>query len=122
MITNLGKELRKLRVDLGITLYDMAGAVGVSPSLLSSVETGKKPATESLIDKLAAVYHEVRDHKSRYMGLAMETRDEVRIRLQEDDAYRNDVAIAFARNFDTLSRSQLDAIFDVFNKKEEGTN
>lgn len=118
MITTLGKELRKLRLDLGITMNDMANRIGVSPSLLSSAETGKKTATPALIDKLAVNYEEVNRRKSDFLRLAEETKSDVRIRLREDNAKANGVALAFARNFDSLTAQQLEQLMAVFNSKK----
>ena len=42
MITPIGKFLRKLRIDTGEILKDMAEKLHVSPSFLSAVENGKK--------------------------------------------------------------------------------
>ena len=42
MITSLGRFLRKLRIDQGEILKDMADKLGVSVSFLSAVENGKK--------------------------------------------------------------------------------
>jgi transcriptional regulator with XRE-family HTH domain len=42
MITNFGKFCRRLRIDNGELLYDMAKKLGVSSAFMSSVENGKK--------------------------------------------------------------------------------
>ena len=42
MLTALGKFLRKLRIDNGEILKDMADKLGVTASFLSAVENGKK--------------------------------------------------------------------------------
>ena len=120
MITKFGKELRKLRLDLGITLNDMANQIGVSASLLSSAETGKKTATTGLIDKLADLYPEVRQRKAEFLLLAEETKSEVRIRLSDENTQANSVALAFARNFDSLTHQQLDQLMAVFEKAKKG--
>lgn len=116
MITHFGKELRKLRLDLGITLFAMAEKAGVSSSLLSSAETGKKPATQTLVDKLADAFPEVNARKSEFMTLAAETAGEVRIRLNSDRQKANATALAFARNFESFSDSQLDSLMSIFKK------
>ena len=120
MITNFGKELRKLRLDLGITLNDMATSIGVSPSLLSSAETGKKPASAALLEKLSGTYEQVRQQRAKFDRLAEETKSEVRIRLSADNSQAHSVAMAFARNFDSLSRQQLEELMAVFNKPKRG--
>lgn len=119
MITRFGKELRKLRLDLGITLNDMAAQIGVSPSLLSSAETGKKTATPALIEKLAEQFPQVRQREAEFLMLAEETKSEVRIRLSENNSRANGVALAFARNFDSLSSQQLEQLMAVFNKTKK---
>ena len=42
MLTSIGRFLRKLRIDHGEILKDMADALGVSSAFLSAVENGKK--------------------------------------------------------------------------------
>lgn len=120
MITKFGKEMRKLRLDLGLTLYEMAAQINVSSSLLSSAETGKKTATPALIDKLAAMYPEVQARKDEFLELAEETKSEVRIRLSEDNAQANSVALAFARNFDNLTSNQIEQLMAVLKPPKEG--
>lgn len=116
-MTKLGKELRKIRLDLGITLYEMATAIGISSAMLSSIETGKKPAPANLVDKLAMEYEAVRDRKIEFVRLANETKNEVRIALGErSDA--NELAFAFARKFDSLSSAQISELMAAFNKNE----
>ena len=41
-LTAVGKALRKFRIDRDLTLREMAEKIGVTSSLLSSVETGRK--------------------------------------------------------------------------------
>ena len=48
MITRFGKELRKIRIDHGEILKDMAEKLQVTPSFLSSVEVGKKKCSDGL--------------------------------------------------------------------------
>jgi len=121
MITTLGKELRKLRLDLGITLHQMATRSGVSPSLLSSAETGKKPASPALIERLAAQFEHVRQHKPHFLRLAEETKTDVRIRLSGDNQKANGVALAFARSFDSLTSQQIEQLMAVFDNSKKGT-
>lgn len=119
-LTKLGKELRKLRLDRGITLFEMASALDVSSSLLSSVETGKKPATKALMDKLAVTYPEIEANRAFFFALAEETHKEVRIRLENDTPQAKELALVFARNFNTLASSDVERLLAVFKSKENG--
>lgn len=116
MITEFGKELRKLRLDLGITLFDMAEKAGVSSSLLSSAETGKKPASPALVDKLAQAFPAVQARKPHFASLAAMTTGEVRIRLSSEREKANAAALAFARKFESFSDTQFDDLMKIFNK------
>lgn len=118
MITEFGKELRKLRLDLGITLFEMAKAIGLSSSFLSSVETGKKPAPQELVDVLVRRYNLAQQSKTRLTELADKTRKEVRIKLAETDPSGTELATAFARNFSTLTDDQKQQIQAILNRKE----
>ena len=43
MLTSFGKEIRKLRIDKGLRLLDLADRLGMSSAFVSAVETGRKP-------------------------------------------------------------------------------
>jgi len=115
-ITNFGKELRKLRLDLGITLFQMAKDIGVSSSMLSSVETGRKAVPDSLIEVLAGTYPQIRNNLSLYKNLADATKSEVRLQLNNRPA-ANELAVAFARNFETLTDKEIREMMALFKSK-----
>jgi transcriptional regulator with XRE-family HTH domain len=52
----LGAELRKLREDRGLRLEDVAGHLGVAPSTLSRIETGKAPTRTSYLALMLDLY------------------------------------------------------------------
>lgn len=53
MRTNIGKALAKVRIDAGLTQYDMADAIGVTNAFLSSVAGGKRRLSFSRARQLA---------------------------------------------------------------------
>ncbi len=52
----LGAELRRLRGTSALRLEDVAGRLGVAPSTLSRIETGKAPARTSYVRTLLDLY------------------------------------------------------------------
>ncbi|NLE98973.1 MAG: helix-turn-helix domain-containing protein [Propionibacterium sp.] len=58
---SLGRRLRDLRKDRGLTLAQVAERSGVASSQLSMVENGKREAKLSMLHKLAAVYEATLD-------------------------------------------------------------
>lgn len=118
MITEFGKEIRKLRIDLGITLFEMAKATDVSSSFLSAMENGKKAVSDEYIDVLAEKFEVVKNTKNHFLKLADKTKKEVRINLSSNGNKSNELATSFARQFSELSDEQIEKIKFILNNKE----
>jgi len=56
MLTPFGKFCRKLRIDKGELLKDMADKLGVTPSYLSAVERGKRNIPKDWFEKISNIY------------------------------------------------------------------
>jgi transcriptional regulator with XRE-family HTH domain len=52
----LGSELRKLREANGLKLEEVAGELGVAPSTLSRIETGKAPTKSAYLNQMLEMY------------------------------------------------------------------
>lgn len=52
----LGTELRKLRESTGFKLEEVAGQLGVAPSTLSRIETGKAPTKSAYLNQMLEMY------------------------------------------------------------------
>ena len=103
MTTQLGKELKKLRIDLGINLMGMSKLVNVSTAFLSAIETGRKRVPDNFLDALVAKIPAVAKDRSKYEVLINQARREVRMPIDNvnyDDAM---LATALARRFGSLS-------------------
>lgn len=57
MVTKLGIFLRKLRLDCGEIMKEMATKLDVSSSFLSAVENGKKKMPDSWYDAIVDLYN-----------------------------------------------------------------
>lgn len=51
------ENIKKIRIEKGITTYRIADELKTSRSYYSQLENGKKPITEKFLSKLAAFYH-----------------------------------------------------------------
>ncbi len=56
MLTDFGKELRKMRIDKGERILDMANKLGVTPAFISNIEHGRKEPPSSFDTKLITAY------------------------------------------------------------------
>lgn len=106
-LTSFGVELRKHRVDRGETLYEMAEAIGISPSFLSAVETGRKKAPDELVENVIGHLKLDMVDALRLREAAMETGPEIRIPLKGRGSEARKVAAMFARRFDDRDLSAL---------------
>lgn len=104
MITELGKELRKLRIDLGETLMDMSNRLNVSSAFLSAIETGRKRIPDDFLERLSEKYSEVERDRNKYEVLINQARREVRWVISGDKE-EAEIATALARKFRTMDAS-----------------
>lgn len=121
MLTELGKFLRKIRIDRGELLRDMSNKLGVSAAYLSAVENGKRNAPEVWINKICQAYHLSPDEARQLRSSFEESQEEIRISLQQASSKQKNTAISFAKALEGLSDEQLEKIMKVVqkgNKKE----
>lgn len=110
MSTLFGKELKKLRIDLGITLMDMAQEIEVSSAFLSAIETGRKRVPDGTLESLALRYPAIAQEREKYEVLVNQARQEVTLSLENasyEDAF---LATSLARRFSSLSNDDKERI------------
>ncbi|KRS21216.1 hypothetical protein AAY72_08995 [Alishewanella sp. WH16-1] len=118
MLTPFGKEVRKLRIDQGLSLKDMATAIGVSSAYISAVETGKKNITDELVLSICKILHiDAEQMQERMKELAEASKDKVSIDLDGRCEKRREVAAVFARNFDKFDSNDLDSFLNILRDK-----
>lgn len=116
MLTELGKILRKIRIDRQELLRDMAETLGVSAAYLSAVENGKRNAPVAWIDKIIQAYRLNPDEAKQLRSAFDESKDELRISLQKISAQKRNTAISFAKALEGLSDEELERIMKVVQK------
>lgn len=106
MTTHFGKEMKKLRIDVGMTLIDMANAIGVSAAFLSAIETGRKRIPDGILDTLVDKFPQVRVQRQKFEALINQTRSEVRVPLENASYEDALLATALARRFSSMSTEE----------------
>jgi len=119
MLTPFGKSLRKLRLDRGLLLKDMADLLDVSPSFLSAVEAGRKAIPARIIDEIGHGYSlnsaEIDD--LRRAALASTKEMTIRFNGSSTDADREAAAL-LARTFENgVSDDFLAGLKDLLDRK-----
>lgn len=110
-LTKFGKEVRKLRIERGETMMDMAKKVGRPPSLLSAVETGQKGVPEGLVEQIIASYG-LDDAASEVLrSAAFESATVYKIKPAGEQ--QRELVAAFARKLDALSAEERSSMLRI---------
>lgn len=118
MLTPFGRFLRKLRIDNGELMKNMADRLKVTPSYLSAVEVGKKPVPASWLDILKSSY--ALSDATQLRNLAELSKPEFRLEIPRGtDDLRRETAMTFARKVGELDHESLMKILDVMLKRGE---
>lgn len=120
MITSFGKFCRKLRIDSGEILKDMASKLGVTSSYLSAVENGKRKIPEDWAEKISELY-DLKQEEIKQLELAiMDSQNTFTINTESFDEEDKSLLLAFAREFGALDDSQKKEMKKLFIKPTKG--
>lgn len=119
MLTSIGKFLRKLRIDRGEILRDMAEKLGVTVSFLSAVENGKKRMPSSWNRKICELYLLNKEQRDDFTLAIAETEECIEMSINDAPMERRELAVSFARKFSDFDDSQVEAIKKILQKGNE---
>lgn len=119
MLTSVGRFLRKLRIDNGEILKDMADKLNVTVSFLSAVENGKKRMPSVWNSRICDLYHLDDSQRTEFTTAIAETESSVEMNFDGVAVGNRELAVSFARKFADFDEKQLDTIRRLL---EEGTN
>lgn len=118
MISSLGKFLRELRIENQEILRDMADNLDVSSAFLSAVENGKKKMPDSWYEKLANLYSLTEKQQEELKQAVMESSDVVELDITHSACYQRDLAVSFAREFNSIDEDLCKKLLNLLNKKK----
>ncbi len=118
MLTDLGKELRKIRISNDEYLKDMASKLGITSAYLSAIENGKREPTKRFIDTLFSVYNISLNEQKDLIQAFHSTIDNISINLSNQSQEHKDLGLVFARKFDGLSDDQVKMLIKILNKED----
>ncbi len=116
MLTAFGKFCRKIRIDHGEIMKDMAEKLKVTPAFLSAVETGKRNAPESWLDSLEELYKLTGEQFKELKEAIGTSKNDVRFNLRGKSDEDRKVVMAFAREFTSLNEEEKQKILNMLNK------
>ena len=116
MLTEFGKMCRKIRIDAGEIMADMADHLHVSAAFLSAVEHGKKPVPTEWPEQISIFYKLDAEAFDKLRKLADDSIRQIRIDIDERDDSERNFIIAFARNFENLDDNDRKKILELLRK------
>ena len=117
MLTSLGRFLRKLRIDNGEILKDMADKLNVTVSFLSAVENGKKHMPSVWNTRICAIYRLDDRQQVEFSAAVAETEDALEMFFNGVPAGNRELAVSFARKFANFNEAQLASIRKILEEE-----
>jgi transcriptional regulator with XRE-family HTH domain len=118
-LTPFGKALRKIRIDSDMLLKDMADGLGVSPTFMSAVESGRKPIPGTMLDQIRRFLHLDEATLKELRRAADESVSAVTLKLSNNaSGFDRSLATQLARNFDELNQEQKDQIQQILSRRK----
>ncbi|MEE8808381.1 MAG: helix-turn-helix transcriptional regulator [Lactimicrobium sp.] len=116
MLTSVGKFLRKVRIDHGEILKDMADKLGVSASFLSAVENGKKKMPSDWNRKICEIYKLSDEQTLDFTKAIAASEKTVEMNFSDASFSRKELAISFARKFSDIDDDQVEKIKKILSE------
>lgn len=120
MLTSFGKFCRKLRIDNGELLKDMADKLGVTSSYLSAVENGKRNVPQEWLHDISNTYALSSDQTEELQRAIEESQTVLKFDLKEFSNEKRDILMAFAREHKRLDTVDLDKIIKILQGRKNG--
>ena len=117
-MTEIGKFLKKLRVDNGEVLLTMAQKLGVTPSFLSAVELGKKKMPYEWNLKIRSAYALTPAQEDELDEAISISEKAVILDFEEASPTAKKLAVSFARSFSDFTDEQLEALKKLMNNED----
>ena len=113
MLTQFGKFCRKLRIDNGELLKDMAAKLDVTSSYLSAVENGKRNVPQDWSSKIILRYSLDKNQQNEMQIALQESKKEIRIDFSSYNNEDKQIMMALARDYKDLDDVDKDTIKNI---------
>lgn len=110
MITELGKEIRKLRIDKDENLSSMSKKLGISVSYLSAIENGTREIPADFVDKLNEIYHLSKSRRDEFIKAEANSVGKISISLHSAIRPQRELAFTLSRKLKDLSPDECEEL------------
>ncbi|MGG1598880.1 helix-turn-helix domain-containing protein [Paenibacillus naphthalenovorans] len=120
MLTQFGKFCRKLRIDNGELLKEMADKLGVTSSYLSAVENGKRNVPHDWLETITDLYSLSQIQKKELNEAIEESQLTIKMELKDYNNSEKNLIMSFAREFKDLDEENRDKIRNILLNHKKG--
>ena len=113
MVSNYGKILRKIRIDKGLTMAQMAKAVGITSAYLSTIERGKRNIPKSLTQNVINHYELSNEQVTELQKAEYLSMDSVEIELSDVGLDKKTLVLSLAKNLKNMTYEQVEMIKNI---------
>lgn len=118
-MTEIGKFLKKLRINNGEVLLNMAQKFDVTPSFLSAVELGKKKMPYEWNLKIRSAYLLTPAQEDELDEAISLSEKAVILNFEGISPMAKKLAVSFARSFGDFSDEQLERLRELMKEEDE---
>lgn len=115
-ITEYGKQLRHIRLDISELLGTMADKLGLSPAYLSSIETGTRTIPVDLTRKIISAYNLKDEEAEKLLKAEADTKQALTINLENASQEQIEATVLFAREIKNMTVQQLRKLHEDLRK------
>lgn len=112
-LTPFGKAVRKLRIDAGVKIFDMAEFFNRSSAYISAVETGKRNVTREYVDKVIDYFNQFGIDARELVDTIDISQKHYKINLDGESEQSRILVAAFARKFPVLDDKKREKLMEL---------
>lgn len=113
MLSNYGKVLRKIRIDKGLTMAQMAKAIGITSAYLSTIERGKRNIPKSLTQDIIGHYELSNEQVAELRKAEYLSMDSVEIDISAVSLHKKTLVLSLAKNLKNMTYEQVARIKSI---------
>lgn len=119
MLNSFGKFCRKLRIDNGELMKDMAKKLGVTSSYLSAVENGKRNVPQDWLTKITNLYSLSIEEQAELKQAEQDSKTIIKIDFENYSNEDKNILMALARELNDLDEGDRNKIKNILFKNKQ---
>lgn len=113
LVSEYGKTLRKIRIDKGLTMAQMAKAIGITSAYLSTIERGNRKIPKNLTQNVINHYKLSKEQVTELQKAEYLSMDSIEIELSDVDLDKKTLVLSLAKNLKNMTCEQVAMIKNI---------